>query len=79
MDIGFIALLLATSATGLVLLAVRATSAMPVLLAVHLACVLALFATLPYGKFAHAVYRVAALFKDAIEKRQPRRVVLKVD
>jgi citrate/tricarballylate utilization protein len=79
MDIGFIALLLATSATGLVLLAVRATSAMPVLLAVHLACVLALFATLPYGKFAHAVYRVAALLKDAIEKRQPRRVVLKVD
>ncbi|QJR13720.1 tricarballylate utilization 4Fe-4S protein TcuB [Usitatibacter palustris] len=72
MDHGFLVLLFATSLTGLLLLFLRETAAMPALLAVHLGIVLALFATLPYGKFAHAVYRVAALAKDAIEKRQPR-------
>jgi citrate/tricarballylate utilization protein len=39
-----------------------------------LAAVLALFLTLPYSKFAHGVYRGAALLKWAIEKRQPRRL-----
>jgi citrate/tricarballylate utilization protein len=32
--------------------------------------VMALFATLPYGKFAHGMYRSAALLKSAIEKRR---------
>ena len=36
---------------------------MPFLLAVHLGFVMALFATMPYGKFAHAIYRGAALLK----------------
>ena len=76
MDRGFIALLLLTSLTGLALLAWRDTRAMGLLLAVHLGVVLALFVTLPYGKFAHAVYRVAALLKYAIEKRQPNRLQL---
>lgn len=71
MDRGFIALLMLASATGLALLAWRDTSAMAALLAVHLGVVLALFAILPYGKFAHGVYRCAALLKWAIEKRQP--------
>ena len=79
MDRGFIALLLLTSATGLALLAWRDTSAMAVLLAVHLGVVMALFATLPYGKFAHGVYRCAALLKFAIEKRQPNRLQLGSD
>ena len=35
------------------------------------ACVMALFLTLPYGKFAHGIYRGAALLKWSIEKRQP--------
>jgi citrate/tricarballylate utilization protein len=35
---------------------------------------MALFLTLPYGKFAHGVYRLAALLKWAIEKRQPNRL-----
>jgi citrate/tricarballylate utilization protein len=76
MDRGFIALLLATSLTGLALLAWRSTAAMPLLLAVHLGVVMALFALLPYGKFAHAVYRVAALLKYSIERRQPNRLQL---
>jgi hypothetical protein len=47
-----------------------------VLLAPHLGVVMALFATLPYGKFAHGVLRCAALLKWAIEKRQPSRLQL---
>ncbi|VVE65098.1 tricarballylate utilization protein B [Pandoraea captiosa] len=70
MDRGFIALLLLTSASGLALLALRASSAMPSLLAIHLGIVMALFATLPYGKFAHGIFRCAALLKSSIEKRQ---------
>ncbi|SIT44388.1 citrate utilization protein B [Paraburkholderia ribeironis] len=70
MDRGFIALLLLTSATGLALLLCRDTAAMPALLATHLGVVIALFATLPYGKFAHGIYRSAALLKSAIEKRR---------
>ena len=79
MDRAFIVLLFASSLTGLALLAVRDTGAMPVLLAVHLGTVLALFLTLPYGKFAHAVYRVAALLKYSIERRQPNRLQLGAD
>jgi citrate/tricarballylate utilization protein len=79
MDVGFMTLLFATSLTGLLLLIFRDGAAMPLLLAVHLGVVAAFFITLPYGKFAHAVYRVAALVKDAIEKRQPNTIVLKLD
>jgi citrate/tricarballylate utilization protein len=71
MDRGFIALLLLTSASGLALLMLRDTSMMALLLAVHLGIVMALFLTLPYGKFAHGIYRSAALLKWAVEKRRP--------
>ncbi len=71
MDRGFIVLLLATSVSGLALLAWRDTTALPALLAIHLGVVMALFLTLPYGKFAHGIFRSAALLKWAIEKRQP--------
>ncbi|MEO7549314.1 MAG: tricarballylate utilization 4Fe-4S protein TcuB [Ramlibacter sp.] len=74
MDRGFIALLLLTSATGLALLAWRDTACMGLLLAVHLGVVMALFLTLPYGKFAHGIFRSAALLKFAIEKRLPNRL-----
>jgi citrate/tricarballylate utilization protein len=79
MDRGFIALLFFTSLTGLALLAWRDSGAMALLLAVHLGFVMALFLTLPYGKFAHGVYRGAALLKYAIEKRQPNRLALGSD
>ncbi|WP_298829802.1 tricarballylate utilization 4Fe-4S protein TcuB [uncultured Piscinibacter sp.] len=71
MDMGFIALLFGTATTGLLLTAWRDTGALALLLAVHLGFVMALFATMPYGKFAHGVYRAAALLKWAIEKRRP--------
>jgi citrate/tricarballylate utilization protein len=76
MDLGFIALLLLISVTGLALLALRDTGMMGLLLAVHLGVVMALFLTLPYGKFAHGIYRSAALLKWAIEKRQPSKLKL---
>jgi citrate/tricarballylate utilization protein len=44
---------------------------MGVLLAVHLGVVLALFLTLPYGKFVHALYRFAALVRFHIERKRP--------
>jgi citrate/tricarballylate utilization protein len=79
MDWGFIALLFLTSLTGLALLALRDTGWMATLLALHLGVVLALFATLPYGKFAHAVFRAAALVKWGIERRLPSRVQVGAD
>jgi citrate/tricarballylate utilization protein len=77
MDRGFIALLFFTSLTGLALLAWRDTGYLALLLAVHLGVVMALFATMPYGKFAHGIFRSAALLKSAIEKRQPNSLILK--
>ena len=71
MNVSFIALLFLTSLTGLVLLALRDTVAMSALLAIHLGVVMALFVTLPYGKFIHAVYRKAALLRYAVERRRP--------
>ncbi|WP_019936697.1 tricarballylate utilization 4Fe-4S protein TcuB [Bordetella sp. FB-8] len=79
MDRGFIALLFLVALTGLLLLLLRDTGAMGLMLALHLGCVMALFLTLPYGKFAHGVYRSAALLKWAIEKRQPNKLQLGSD
>ena len=79
MDLGFIALLFFTSLTGLALWLARDTSALPALLAVHLGVVMALFATLPYGKFAHGIFRTAALLRHAVEKRRPNPVGLGAD
>ena len=79
MDRGFIALLFLTSASGLALLALRDTGAMATALAIHLGIVMALFLTLPYGKFSHGIYRCAALLKYNIEKRRPSDLALGAD
>ena len=63
-------LLLLTSASGLLLLALREHRVMGSLLLVHLGLVLALFVTLPYGKFVHGIYRAIALAQHAREERQ---------
>ncbi len=74
MDLGFIALLFFTSLSGLALWLGRGSATMPALLAIHLGVVMALFATLPYGKFAHGIFRTAALLRFAVEKRQPNPI-----
>ncbi len=72
MDIGFLVLLFLTSFTGLVLLLLRTTPAMGFLLVVHLGTVAGLFMIMPYGKFVHAVYRYAALVRNAGEQRSEK-------
>ena len=67
-----IALLLLTSVTGLALLVFRDFTFMSTLLITHLATVLALFLTLPYGKFVHGFYRTAALLKFRAQSPEPR-------
>jgi citrate/tricarballylate utilization protein len=76
MDRGFMALLFLTAASGLLLMLSRGTPALTLTLCVHLGAVMALFVTLPYGKFAHGIFRSAALLKWAIEKRQPNSLQL---
>jgi citrate/tricarballylate utilization protein len=73
LDDALAVLLFLTSLTGLVLLLARTQAAMPVLLIVHLGCVLALFVTLPYGKFVHGLYRAAALVQFAREETAESR------
>ncbi len=68
-DYAFLFLLGLAAATGLLLLAFRATGAMGTLLALHLGVILALFLLLPYSKFVHGIYRSAALLRNAIEDR----------
>jgi citrate/tricarballylate utilization protein len=65
----FLTMLLLTSVTGLLLLVLREQPTMPALLVVHLASVLALFITFPYGKFVHGIYRGAALLKFRREEQ----------
>ncbi|MBQ0929075.1 tricarballylate utilization 4Fe-4S protein TcuB [Ideonella alba] len=79
MDLGFIALLFLVASSGLGLWLAGASAAMPWWLCVHLGAVLALFATLPCGKFAHGLYRTAALLRAAVERRQPNPVGLGAD
>ena len=79
MDRAFIVLLLLISISGLGLLIYRDTVSMSIWLVIHLGFVMGLFLTMPYGKFAHGIYRAAALLKNAIEKRQKNTLQLGSD
>ena len=68
-EMAFVLLLGLTGLTGLLLFAATGSAAVPALLALHLGTVLALFLTTPYCKMAHGAYRVAALIRDAQQKR----------
>jgi citrate/tricarballylate utilization protein len=68
-DLALLMLLALVALTGLVLLAVRATGAMGLALAVHLGFILAFFLVLPYSKMVHGVYRSLALLRRAIERK----------
>ena len=75
MDYVFLVTLGVTALTGMLTLILRSTAAMGTALVVHLACIAALFATAPYGKFVHFVYRTLALVRYEIEQRQPQQYV----
>jgi citrate/tricarballylate utilization protein len=70
LDVVFLALLALVGATGLLLLAARATPFMGSLLVVHLAAIAALFVTAPYGKFMHFPLRLAALLIFRLEEKK---------
>jgi citrate/tricarballylate utilization protein len=74
MDVAFLVMLFLTSFTGFLLMMLRDTGAMGILLSIHLGVVLALFLTLPYGKFVHGLYRFLALINYAAERRQAKFV-----
>jgi citrate/tricarballylate utilization protein len=61
LDYSFLVILGLTAFSGLVMLVLRNTRAMGTVLTVHLGLVAALFLTIPYGKFVHALYRFVAL------------------
>lgn len=69
-EMGFVVLLFVVSASGLALYWLGASAALPALLALHLGSVLAFFLLLPYTKMVHGFYRLAALARDAGEKRR---------
>lgn len=73
MDVAFMVMLFLVAATGLLLLLLRSTPAMGLLLALHIGVVLALFLTMPYGKFVHGIYRFMALVRYAKETRAVSR------
>jgi citrate/tricarballylate utilization protein len=73
MDYVFLVTLGLTALTGMLLLILRATAAMGSLLILHLACIAALFATAPYGKFVHAVYRTLAIARYEVESKRPHQ------
>ncbi|NPD21228.1 tricarballylate utilization 4Fe-4S protein TcuB [Alterinioella nitratireducens] len=79
MDVAFILMLLLTAVTGLLLRFLGETPLMGLLLAVHLGVVLALFLSMPYGKFVHGIYRTAALCRYAMARRHGLRKASKAE
>jgi citrate/tricarballylate utilization protein len=67
-DYLFLILLGLASLTGILTLIFRSTSAMAILLVIHLATVAGLFITMPYGKFVHAIYRSLAVLRHNLEQ-----------
>jgi citrate/tricarballylate utilization protein len=69
MDVAFLVVLIAVNVSGFTVLLLRETAAMGITLNIHLGLVAALYLSMPYGKFAHAVYRSLALLRNGSEVR----------
>lgn len=63
MDYALIAMLFISSASGLLLMWLKASDLLAFVLYFHLSAVLALFVMMPYSKFVHIFYRFIALLK----------------
>lgn len=63
LDTALLVQLMLISVTGLLLLTLRGSSAMPWLLTLHLGLVYGFFVTLPFSKFVHGIYRTLALLR----------------
>jgi citrate/tricarballylate utilization protein len=77
MDTAFLVVFDLASITGMLLLVFRGSPLMATLLLLHFAALAALYATIPYGKFAHVIYRLLALFqnrRDLLSEERETRV-----
>ncbi len=72
MDMVFLVLLFLVSLSGLLLLFLRGTSALGTMTILHLGLVMALFLTMPFGKFVHSLLRAAAIIKYAHERNRKK-------
>jgi citrate/tricarballylate utilization protein len=70
LDAALLVQLMLISLTGLTLLALRGSAAMPWLLTIHLGLVYGFFITLPFGKFVHGIYRTLALLRYTADQAQ---------
>ena len=76
MDTAFLVVFDLASITGMALLLLRGGPLMASALLVHLATLAALYATIPYGKFAHVVYRLLALLQNRRDLMQEESATL---
>jgi citrate/tricarballylate utilization protein len=67
-DYGLLTALTFLALSGLAVLLTRDTAAFGIILLIHLAAVILSFASAPYSKFVHAVFRFAALVRDNAEQ-----------
>ena len=59
--------------SSLILMLLRETAWVGLSLTAHLAMVMALFLTMPNGKFVHGFYRIVALIADRYEAKNGTR------
>lgn len=73
LDYLFLIILGLTSLSGMFTLVFRESSAMGIILTLHLGLVAALFITVPYGKLVHSLYRSLAILRHHLEQSQPHK------
>ncbi|MCT7660709.1 tricarballylate utilization 4Fe-4S protein TcuB [Mycobacterium deserti] len=66
-DYAFLWALLILNVTGLLVLVLRTTALFGTTLVIHLAAVLVAFAIAPYTKFVHWIFRLLAIYQNALE------------
>ena len=67
-DYGLLMALAFLALSGLAILLTRDTPAFGIILLIHLSSVILAFASAPYSKFVHVIFRFAALVRDNLER-----------